>query len=406
MINPNPLKEKRAKLIADAQAILDRTEPLTPEDRTNLDKMHADALAYGGDIERIERQNEMEMKHAPTHQAVIQEDRKAEKRAAFFKAMREGRSGLSKEERALVEDTTGLYMVPEDLEAEIYRGLPQINVIRQLATIRNTSRDKVSKRSMTEVSVGWGKLELGTAITESTIVPSKEYIYAEDLAGLTKVGKDELNDTDANLSALIANSFSVAIANAEAKAFVIGSGHNSSEPEGVAVNTTLLTGIGSSAGAAAVGTYGRNWTTDDTPIFEDLLKLEYDLPAQYRNGASWLMNSKCEAQLRALRGGGYTATDGPFLWQPSLLVGQPNNIDGYPIYNQNDMGYPADTLAKTNVIFGNWKLGYMIVDRAGISIQRLDELYAEAGLVGFIVHFRVGGGVIREDAFRLMSNDT
>jgi HK97 family phage major capsid protein len=136
-----------------------------------------------------------------------------------------------------------------------------------------------------------------------------------------------------------------------------------------------------------------------------MLKLEYDLPAQYRNGSSWLMNSKCEAQLRALRGGGYTASDGPFLWQPSLQVGQPNNIDGFPVYNQNDMGYPADTLAKTNVIFGNWKLGYMIVDRQGISIQRLDELYAESGLVGFIVHFRVGGGIIRDDAFRLLSND-
>lgn len=405
MINPNPMKEKRAKLIADAQAILDKGE-LTPEDRAALDKMHTDAKAYGEDVERIERQNDMEMKHAPTHQAVITEDRKAEKRSAFFKAMREGRSGMSKEERALVEDTSGLYMVPEDMEAEIYRALPQLNVIRQLATIRPTSRDKISKRSMTEVSVGWGKLELGTAITESTLVPSKEYIYVEDLSGLTKVGKDELQDTDANLSSLIANSFSVAIANAEAKGFTIGTGHTYNEPDGVAVSAALLASIGSGAGAAAVGAYGRNWTTDDTPIFEDMLKLEYDLPAQYRNGSSWLMNSKCEAQLRALRGGGYTASDGPFLWQPSLQVGQPNNIDGFPVYNQNDMGYPADTLAKTNVIFGNWKLGYMIVDRQGISIQRLDELYAESGLVGFIVHFRVGGGIIREDAFRLMSNDT
>jgi predicted phage gp36 major capsid-like protein len=31
-------------------------------------------------------------------------------------------------------------------------------------------------------------------------------------------------------------------------------------------------------------------------------------------------------------------------------------------------------------------------------VQRLNELYAESGLVGFKVHRRVGGGVIRGEA--------
>ena len=48
----------------------------------------------------------------------------------------------------------------------------------------------------------------------------------------------------------------------------------------------------------------------------------------------------------------------------------------------------------------------MIVDRAGIGIQRLDELYAEAGLVGFKVHKRVGGGVYRPAAFYGIYNNT
>jgi HK97 family phage major capsid protein len=69
------------------------------------------------------------------------------------------------------------------------------------------------------------------------------------------------------------------------------------------------------------------------------------------------------------------------------------------------MKYAADTTAGINVIFGNFTLGYRIIDRMGMTIQRLDELYAEAGLIGFKAHFRVGGDIIRRDAFAVLCND-
>ena len=142
--------------------------------------------------------------------------------------------------------------------------------------------------------------------------------------------------------------------------------------------------------------------TPDTATPDDLIDLEYELPAQYASGASFVMHRKTEAMVRKVK-----ETYGPYLWQPSLQVGMPRSFDGFPVYNQNDMLYPVSTADEAVVtLFGNWKAGYMIVDRAGIAIQRLDELYAESGLVGFIVHFRVGGGVIRADAFRALVNDT
>lgn len=336
-----------------------------------------------------------------------EDTKKKEATAAFFKWLRHGKSGLEPAERkALVQDTTGLYLVPEQIEAEIIRAIPQYNVFRTLALARPITSDKIRKRTLTEVSMGWGKLETGTSITESTLVPATSYIYAEDLYGLTKIGEDELADVDANLSAIIADSFSVARANAEEAAFAVGRGHATyEEPCGIAVDSTLLTGIGSGNGAGTVGTYGRNWTTDDTVIVEDLLKCEYALKAQYKKGAAWLMNSKTELALRLLRAGGSTATDGPFLWQPSLIAGQPNTFDGFPVYNNDSMKYPADATAGINVIFGNFQQGYRIVDRQGMFIQRLDELYAEDGLVGFKAHFRVGGDIIRHAAFQVIAND-
>ena len=325
------------------------------------------------------------------------DEKKIAQNATFYKWIRGGKAALEPSERkSLVEDTTGLYAIPQELEAEILRALPQINTIRNYARVRQTSRDKLRVRSMAEVAVGWGKLETGTSITDTTLVPSEAYIYAEDLYALSKIGEDELMDSDANLQALLADSFAIAIADAEAKAFAVGRGHTTYyEPAGIAVDATLLS------------TYSTDLATADTITTDDMIKIEYELGTQYLNGAAWLMHRKTEKALRLFRPAVASGYYGNYMWQPSLLAGQPNTFDSYPIINQNDMNYPADTVdEKTAVVFGNFKAGYMIVDRMGMTLQRLDELYAESGLVGFKVHRRVGGGPIRIAAFRALNNES
>ena len=397
------MKAKNDEVVAAAQ----KGETARAEDKAQLEKMNAsldeskaalDALAV-----KVERGSIVKPGEAKAEDV----ERDAAYKGAFMKWVRGGsremgaddiktlRNAVSPERKALVENTAGLYLVPEDLEAEILRASPQINTIRNYCRVRPTSRDKVRVRSLTEVSVGWGKLETGTDIDESTQTPTQDTIYVEDLYGLTKIGEDELQDTDGNLAAILADSFSVALANAEAKAFAVGTGHTTySQPDGIAVDATLI------------ASYKGNWTTADTALTEDMLTCEYTLPAQYLNGAAWLMHRNTELALRLLRAEVASGYYGNYLWQPSLITGAPNNFDGFPIINQNDMNYPADAVAGINVVFGNLKQAYMIVDRQGMLLQRLDELYAEAGLVGFKVHKRVGGGPIRPAAMYGIYNNT
>jgi HK97 family phage major capsid protein len=397
------MKAKNDEVIAEAkktgQASAEATAELTKLNAAmDAQKAQLDALALDVARKDVVKPGEISSEEAEQNRAY---------KAAFYKWVRGGsrelaaddirtlKNALPPERKALVENTAGLYLVPEDMEAEIMRAVPQINTLRNYCRVRPTSRDKVLVRSLTEVSVGWGKLETGTDITESTVTPSRDTIYVEDLYGLTKVGEDELMDTDANLAGILTDSFAVAIANAEAEAFAVGRGHTTySEPDGVAVDATII------------ASYKSNWTTADTVLIDDLLTAEYTLPAQYLNGSVWLMNRKTELAARLLRAEVADGYYGNYLWQPSLLAGAPNTFDGFPIVNQNDMNYPADATAGINVIFGNLRLGYMIVDRQGLTIQRLDELYAEAGLVGFKVHKRVGGGVYRPEAFYGIYNDT
>ena len=308
-----------------------------------------------------------------------------EKKAAFFKFMREGKPALSPEEKkALVSDETGQILIPEELESEIYRELPKLTVIRSLATVRQTKSDRIRRRSLTEVTVGWGKLETGTTITESTMTPSDDYQYVEDLYGLTKIGEDELMDTDVALESITTDSFSRAIAEAEDTAFVIGTGHANKQPEGI-LNGTVVSRV--NAGQAGAITA------------DDILKLIYEVPAQYRQNGVLIVNSKTELAIRLLKD-----KNGQYLWQPSLQAGRPNSFAGYPVYNQEDIpDIPSAGTAADVAIFGDIRSGYRIIDRLGMTVQRLVELYAEAGLVGFKVHYRVGGGVIRPDALRILN---
>lgn len=308
----------------------------------------------------------------------------SEKKAAFFKFMREGKAALTPEEqKALVSDATGQILIPEELESEIYRELPKLTIIRGMATVRQTRSDRIRRRSLTEVTVGWGKLETGTAVTESTMVPDDDYQYVEDLYGLTKIGEDELMDTDVALESIVTDSFSRAIAETEDKAFVVGTGHANQQPEGI-LNGAVVSRVNTGQVGAITA--------------DDILKLIYEVPAQYRQNGVLIVNSKTELALRLLKD-----TNGQYLWQPSLQTGRPNSFAGYPVYNQEDIPQiPAAGTAADVAIFGDIRSGYRIIDRLGMTVQRLVELYAESGLVGFRVHYRVGGGVIRPDALRIL----
>lgn len=401
------MKAKNDEVLAETKAIAGDLKTYRVEDRAELDKMNmaidelkarSDAIALKLEREKVSVTGSLSPEDA---------ERKSAYSKAFFKYLRSGRDGMDSddwkiiknsmpaERKALIQNTAGLYLVPEDMEAEIVRAVPQINTLRNYCRVRNTMRNAVKVNSITEVSVGWGKLETGSTITESTPTPSTDTIYAEDLYGLVKVGEDELDDTDANLTAMLSDMFSVAIANEEAKRFAIGRGHTTySEPDGVAVDSTII------------ASYKRNLTTADTMIPDDVIKTMYALGTQYLNGAVLLMHRTEELTLRVYRPAVASGYYGPYLWQPSLVAGQPNTFDGYPVINQNDMNYASNVTAAVNVVFGNFRLGYMIVDRAGISIQRLDELYSESGMVGFKVHKRVGGGVYRPSAFYALYNNT
>lgn len=364
-------------------------EPMA-ETKAAVEKIQADITTLMASRDELAKANEeletkLQRQTVPSAVAVAtpEDEAKAASKAAFYKYCRHGDIALTPEERkALVEDVTGQYLITPELDAEIVRTLPKITIMRNLATIRTIGKDRIKMRSLGEVSVGWGKLETGTNITESSPLPgTPTYQYVEDLYGLAKIGEDELMDSDFNLEPILADSFSRALGEAEELAFFLGSGHDSNEPEGVTVNAQLVTDqLSGGAGGVSV---------------EQFLEMMYTCPAQYRRNGVFVVNSATELLIRYLREKSADSTNqGAFLWQPSVQAGVPSTFLGKPIYTQDDI-LTISTAAAVVAIFGDFKAGYRIIDRAGMTIQRLTELYAEAGLVGFKIHKRVGGSVMR-----------
>jgi len=323
-------------------------------------------------------------------------DTKAEKpgakeyKSAFFNFIRTGVMKLEEkaqayitEFKALVSDTTGQILIPEELETEIYRELPKINVIRRYATVRPTVRDRIRRRSLTEVAMGWGKLELGKEVVETTVVPGEEWQYVEDLEGLAKIGKDELADSDVAIEATITDSFTRARADAEEYAFTLGTGHANQQPEGILNGTTVTRVLTTAADAIDI---------------DALLNLIYAVPKQYRVNGVLFVASSTELAMRKLK----TATELIYLWQPSVQAGKPATFAGYPVENIEDIPAINSSASCDIGFFGDLRAGYRIIDRQGMTMQRLLELFATSGLVGLLASARVGGGVIRPDALRIL----
>lgn len=313
-------------------------------------------------------------------------DRKAAQKAAFWKAFKgKGTRVLNAEEKALVENAQGDILVPEELESEIERELPKLTVIRGLATIRPTRSDRVRRRSLTELSVGWGKLETAAQVLADSMpgAPGEAFQYPEDLYGLALIGEDELDDTDVNLQAFISDSFARALGEAEDTAFINGTGHANNRPEGI-LNGAVVTRI--NAGQAAAIT------------MDDMKKLIYGVPAQYRRNGTFIMASAVELAIQLLKD-----SNGQYLWQSSNQAGRPNTFLGFPVYNQEDVpAIPAAGVQADVAIFGDVRAAYRILDRQGMSLKVLDQVYAANGEIGYRVKRRVGGAVVRANALRVL----
>ena len=391
------LREKRAKAWDAAKAFLDTKRGgdglLSTEDTATYDKMEADVVALGKEIERLERQTsiDMELSKATSnpitntpHKGMEEKTGRAsaEYKKAFWNAMRtragEGLDPVVRNALQVGTDTEGGYLVPDEFERTLVEALEDENIFRRLAKVITTSSgDRKIPVVASKGTASW--IDEEGAIPESDDSFGQTSIGAYKLGTMIKVSEELLNDSVFNIEAYISREFARRIGNKEEEAFFMGDG------------TGKPTGILAATGGAQLGVT----TASATAIsIDELLDLFYSLKAPYRNRSAFVMNDATVKAIRKLKDG-----QGQYLWQPSLQAGTPDTILNRPLYTSAYVPTIAST-AKT-IAFGDFSY-YWVADRQGRMFKRLNELYAATGQVGFVATQRVDGKLILPEAIKVL----
>jgi HK97 family phage major capsid protein len=125
---------------------------------------------------------------------------------------------------------------------------------------------------------------------------------------------------------------------------------------------------------------------------DGLRDLTWGLRAPYRAGATFLMNSNTANSVDKLKN-----ENGDYIWRSSMTAGAPNSLLGYPV--EFDETMPDIGANQFPIAFGNFKLAYVIVDKAGIRFLR--DPFTDKPRVQFYAYRRVGGGLANSEALKL-----
>lgn len=309
----------------------------------------------------------------------------AEHKAAFAAYVRSGEAGGLKrlEAKALSSGSgpDGGYLAPSTVEGEILRRLAAVSPIRSLATVRTISSGTYKKAfSTTGPASGWvaetaARPQTGSPTLAELSFPAME-LYAMPAATQTL-----LDDAIVNIDQWIAEEVESAFAEQEGAAFVNGDGVD--KPKGFLAYPTVAEGSWSwdSIGVLNTGVAGAFASSSPADVLVDLV---YALKAGYRQNASFVMNRKTQGAIRKFKD-----ANGNYLWQPPASAGAPATLLGFPLVEAEDMPNIANNAV--SIAFGDFRRGYLVVDRAGVRILR--DPYSAKPYVLFYTTKRVGGGV-------------
>lgn len=291
-------------------------------------------------------------------------------------------------------EADGGYVVPQQTESTIDRALLAASPFRQIATVRQVSAGVFKKPvSAGGAASGWSGETDSRPETATPQLDLLEFPVGE-LYAMPAATQTLLDDGVADVDAWLADEVRDVFATQETTAFVTGNGVN--KPKGLLDYTPQeeASHSWSNMGYIVTGTDG---DFDANAPIDAMLELIYAPKPRYRPGGSFIMNRRTVGQIRKFKD-----ADGNYIWQPSSQAGQPSTLLGYPLTEIEDM--PDVASDSFSVAFGDFRRGYMIVDRQGVRVLR--DPYSAKPYVLFYTTKRVGGGVQDFNAIKLLKFGT
>lgn len=298
------------------------------------------------------------------------------------------RTGSDVEVKAAATDNNvdGGYFVLPTVDLTIRTLMTDLSPLRGLAEVVSISTDKYERfYSLGKRGAQW--------VTERDDRPQdtarpeliKHSYGVAELYAAPAATRTLLDDSAVDIASWLTNNATHDFAETEGEAFLDGDGTDNS-PRGLLDYPTAPEKDFTRAwGKFQYIPAGHANAPTDKQLSDALIKLVSTLRRPYKGNAVFLMNGNTAVRLRQI-----VDSQNRYLWAPTgnLIEGVDHPLLGYRVEiddNMPDIGADA-----TPIAFGDFRQGYVIVDRQGIRINR-DEL-TQKGRIIFDVYKRVGGG--------------
>lgn len=417
--------EKRAKLVVDARAILDKAEKekreLDAEERVQFDTMIADADKLKDEADQMQKDlesrsrleaAEKDLEASRGRQTAMQtsgnktepEVRTVELRKSVMGDTRtlklsgprttkeyeaDFRNYLATgEKRALQKDidTTGGYLsAPSVWIAELIQAVDNATFMREICRVLPPldTAESIGAPSLDAdpANPTW-TAELGIGSEDSTMAFGKRELTPRPLAQFLKVSKTLIQHSALSADTIVRDRLAYKMGVVMENAYLNGTGA-AGQPLGV---------MEASADGIPSGRDVSTGNTSTTPTFDGLKEAKWTLKGGYRGRANWLFHRTIVKLIDKLKDG-----EGRYIWQASVIPGAPDMILGIPVRESEYMPNTISGGAYVGIIgdFSN----YWIADAMTATIQVLIELYAGANQIGYLSRLESDGMPVLAEAF-------
>lgn len=279
--------------------------------------------------------------------------------------------------RTDVADAGG-FLVPPEFVPVMLRRLTEVSPIRQYASGRTTYSNLVQipvRNVLLKGSWGW---QGQSPLSQSQSQYIRPEIHMKRLSIQVPITIEELMDSPFDMQAEIANDVNESFAQLEGLGFVKGDGVN--QVEGIMTNDKVK---------SITTTKAADITADSiTQMFGEIKWQSY---GNQNYDRTYMFNRRTWIKILQLKDG-----QGRYIWSlGNIQAGLPNTILGANYIIAPDM----DDVGANNypIVMGDFKKGYMIVDRMLMYMIR-DEV-TQPGYINFSFIRRLGAQVVMPEAF-------
>lgn len=378
--NDARLKAVEAKGYAPADTV-EKVDKINA-DLNKLSKDVTDALA------KMQRPSDGDRKDGLSPEQV-------EHKQKFGTFLRKGNAeGLREAERKAMNSTSdvdGGVLVTAELDKEIDRVVQTMSAMSRVAKVITIGTRSYKKRVKTS---GMAMARVGEGATAGETTEPK-YAQLEFVVHPAEVEpwvfNETLEDADIDLEMDLADEAAIGFAEGSAAEYITGNG------VGKCMGITSYTNVANASYAWGKVGYiasGKSAAFASVAPADAIINLQHALKSQYRNGASFMMGDTTLALVRQIKDG----SGAYYLWQPDPKAGFGGMLLGSPV--EIDDNFVAIGASTYSMAYGNFKRGYVIVNRTGTTLIR-DNITAK-GTTKFNFRRRFGGGIQNFEAIKLM----